>query len=66
MCEKRTSDTIYVEAKPAPLTAAPSFVAWLPLDAFLPAEPAASQTVEVLPLPDPRTYFLDSCHRLRC
>ena len=66
VCEKRQTDTTYVEAKPAPLPTAPAFVAWLPLDAFAAARPSAAPTVGVLPRPDPRTYFLDSCHRLRC
>jgi hypothetical protein len=65
-CEKRKSDTTYVEAKPAPLPAGPTFVAWIPFDTLLTARPAATQPVDVPPLPDPQTFLLDSCHRLRC
>ncbi len=66
VCEKRKADTTYVEAKPAPLPAAPTFVVWLPLDPLLTARPAATQPVDVLPQPDPQAFLLDSCHRLRC
>jgi hypothetical protein len=64
VCEKRNADTTYVEARPA--LAAPAFVAWLPLDTLVAARPTATQAADVFPLPDPQTYLLDRCHRLRC
>jgi len=66
VCLERATMTTYVEVKPAPLPDASTWVAWLPLEAVRPVDRFSVTTVAVLPLPDPRTYFLDSCHRLRC